>query len=97
MTLNRLQNLYAKGITIPVVNSVPGRAVMDVRGALRQGGVGSMEWFAIGIDPLLIFLDKNLKGIPIISLPVQGPVLEGEKFPCRAWKKGSNLWHIVMT
>ena len=53
----------------------------DIRGALRQGGVGSMEWFAIGIDPLLIFLEQNLNGIPIISLAVHGPVLEFESFP----------------
>ena len=81
VTISRLQNLYADGLTVPIVNSIPGRAVKDIRGALRQGGVGSMEWFAIGIDPLLIFLEHNLNGIPIISLAVHGPALEFENFP----------------
>ena len=80
-TLMRLRKLYEGGITIPVVNSVPGRAILDLRGSLKQGGVGSMEWFAVGIDPLLVYLDQNLKGIPISSLPVLGPVNEGEEGP----------------
>ena len=73
-TLNRLKRLYNDAITIPVVNSVQGRAIVDKRCALRQGGVGSMEWFGYGIDPLLLYLERRLKGIPIISLPVSGPV-----------------------
>ena len=40
-----------------------------------------MEWFAFGIDPLLIFLELNLSGILISSLPVLGPALEGDSFP----------------
>ena len=80
-TINRLNNLYSNGITIPVVNSIPGRAIFDVRGSLRQGGVGSMEWFAVGIDPLLIFLDLNLSGIPISSLPVYGLSEEAAQYP----------------
>ena len=80
-TLVRLKDLYANGIIIPVVNSIPGRPIYDVRGSLRQGGVGSMEWFSYGIDPLLHFLDLNLTGIPISSLPVSGPSEESEPFP----------------
>ena len=60
---------------------MPRKAIFDVRGALRQGGVGSMEWFAVGIDPLLIFLERNLRGIPVISLPVLGPSAIGEEAP----------------
>ncbi len=63
------------------MNSVPGRAIFGQRGSLLHGGVGSMEWFAVGIDPLLIYLDQNLKGIPISSLPVLGPVMEGDSGP----------------
>ena len=81
VTICRLKNLYANGITIPVINCMPRRAIFDKRGALRQGEVGSMEWFAVGIDPLLIFLERNLAGIPIISLPQLGPSLEGECCP----------------
>ena len=43
-TLWRLLRLYSNGITIPVINSIPGRAIVDKRQALRQGGVGSMDW-----------------------------------------------------
>ena len=80
-TINRLISLYANGITIPVVNNIPLQAIHDIRGSLRQGGAGSMEWFAFGIDPLLIFLDQNLSGILVSSLPVLGPPQDGEKFP----------------
>ena len=38
-----------------------------------------MEWFAFEIDPLLIVLEERLVGIPISSLPVLGPVEEGEE------------------
>ena len=78
---DRLRNLYAGGITIPVVNNFPLPVIYYVRGSLRQKRTGSMEWFAFGIDPLLIFLDLNLSGIPVSSIPVLGPAQEGEKFP----------------
>ena len=80
-TTDRLRKLYANGITVPVVNNTPLPAIFDIRGSLRQGGTGSMEWFAFGIDPLLIFLELNLSGILVSSVPVLGPVLEGESFP----------------
>ena len=50
----------------------------ELRGSLRQGDVLSMFWFATGIDPLLTYLEKRLKGIPIVSLPMQGPVPDGD-------------------
>ena len=78
-SIRRLQRLYDGGITIPVINSTPGKAVMDVRNSLRQGGAGSMNWFAVGIDPLVVFLQRRLKGIPVVSLPVSGPVTETEE------------------
>ena len=77
----RLKALYSDGIIIPVINSTPGRPIYDIRGSLRQGGVGSMEWFSYGIDPLLHFLDLHLTGIPISSLPVSGPANVSEPFP----------------
>jgi hypothetical protein len=33
-----------------------------------------MELFTFGIDPVLEYLERQLKGIPIFSLPVQGPM-----------------------
>ena len=40
-----------------------------------------MEWFSFGIDPLLMHLEKRLKGILLTSLPVLGPSLPGDKVP----------------
>ena len=37
-----------------------------------------MGWFTIGIDPLLLLLDRKLQGIPICSLPAFGPVEENQ-------------------
>ena len=62
-----------------MVNNVQGRAINNLRGSLRQGDVPSMFWFAVGIDPLLLYLEKRLKGIPITSLPVLGPSPEHER------------------
>ena len=59
-----------------VVNNLLGKSFPNNRGSLRQGDVPSMFWFAVGIDPLLVYLEKRLSGIPIISLPVSGPVPE---------------------
>ena len=58
VTLTRLQSLYNGGITIPVVNCIQGQAIHDKGGSLHQGGVGSMEWFGVGIETLLIFLQN---------------------------------------
>ena len=66
---------------LKVINNVPGRGIKDIRGSLRQGGVGSMDWFAEGIDPLLRYLDRRLTGIPICSLAVSGPQQEGKEGP----------------
>ena len=40
-----------------------------------------MFWFAVGIDPLLVYLEKRLTGIPITSLPVLGPNVEHAASP----------------
>ena len=86
-TLSRLRNLYSEGITVPVVNNTPLPAIYDKRGSLRQGGTGSMEWFAFGIDPLLLFLEKNLTGILVSSSPISGPAKEGEQFPLHPYEE----------
>ena len=94
-TILRLENLYKNGITIPVVNCSPGQAIYDMRGSLRQGGLGSMDWFAVGIDPLLKYLDKRLTGIPISVLPVSGPQEEGKEGPLPPLRKDSKVLHFV--
>ena len=63
--LSRLELLYKDSRTIPVVNNVLGRTLMNIRGCLRQGCPGSMGWFSVAIDPLLVYLERRLMGIPI--------------------------------
>jgi hypothetical protein len=75
--ISRLKNLYRDNITIVVVNNVLGKSFINHRWSLRQGDVPSMHWFAYGIDPLINFLDKRLKGILIHSLPQHGPSPDG--------------------
>ena len=79
--VNKLNNLYEDSITITVVNNKLGRVFHDRRGSLRQGGCASMEWFGFGIDPLLRYLERRLKGIVITSQPLLGPSLPGEPVP----------------
>ena len=67
-------NRYKDNISIIVVNNVPGACIPNSRGSIRQGDKPSMSIFAYGIDPLLVYLDRRLKGILITSIPVHGPV-----------------------
>ena len=71
--IERIENIYRDSVTIPVVNNVRGRKIKNKRGSLRQGCPGSMGWFGIAIDPLLILMMRSLAGIPICSLPTLGP------------------------
>ena len=81
--IERYRNLYRENITVVVVNNIPGRAVKNIRLSLRQGDIPSMHFFSYGIDPLLTYLDKRLRGILITSLRVLGPVLEdGQPMKC---------------
>ena len=72
--INRLRNLYDNSTSLVVVNNVQGKAIRNVRGSLHQGDLPSMHLFSYGIDPLLIYLEKRLRGILICSTPVQGPL-----------------------
>ena len=71
----RITNIYQNCVTIPIVNNVRGRPIQNRRGNLRQGCPGSMGWFGVAIDPLLIYLIRTLTGIPICSIPTIGPCL----------------------
>ena len=73
VVIERIARLYTENITVVVVNNVQGRAFPNLRGSLRQGDVSSMFWFSVGIDPLLLYLDRRLTGILLSSLPVSGP------------------------
>ena len=48
--LARFSNLYADGISVPIVNNIPGRPVINRRLSLRQGDRPSGVWFCFGID-----------------------------------------------
>ena len=71
--ISRVENMYMNRITIPVINNVTSTPIQNIRGSLAQGDPPSMNWFAIGIDPLLDFLEKRLSGITMCSLPTSGP------------------------
>ena len=69
----RIRNIYSNRVTIPVVNNIPGMALQNVRNTLAQGCPSSMNWFALAINPFLLYLERRLAGIPILSLPTAGP------------------------
>ena len=86
----RIQNLYSENISIIVVNNMFGKSIPNLRGSLRQGDLPSMHFFCYGIDPLITYLEKRLKGILISSTPIQGPL----KFlspPLRAYEERYKL------
>jgi hypothetical protein len=73
--VSRFFRLYRAGITIPVINNILGDQINNNRLSLRQGDRPSGIWFCFGIEPLLIYLERRLKGILIHSSPVLGPTL----------------------
>ena len=81
VVISRIANMYADTITIPVVNNASSQPLKNIRGSLRQGCPGSMGWFAVGIDPLLLYLERRLAGIPICSLPTFGPSFQDGTLP----------------
>ena len=74
--ISRLSNLFQDNHSIIVVNNVAGKTIRNSRLSLRQGDIPSMFFFAYGIDPLIMYLEKRLTGILITSLPQLGPVQE---------------------
>ena len=75
--ISRLKNLYRNNVSVIVVNNIPGKSVKNIGLSLRQGDLPSMHLFSFGIDPILGYLEKRLKGILITSLPVLGPTFAG--------------------
>ena len=74
-TIERYKNLYLENMSIIVVNNIQGRCIKNTRLSIRQGDKFAMELFSYGMDPILGYLEKRLKGILIHSIPVQGPIL----------------------
>ena len=77
VVVDRLKNIYQENITVVVVNNIPGRSFKNNRWSMRQGDVPSVYWFSYGIDPLISYLEKRLKGITIYRTPTFGPTLPG--------------------
>ena len=74
-SINRIKIIYQNSVTIPVVNNVRALPIQNRRENLRQGCPGSMGWFSVAMDPLLVYLTRILCGIQICSLPTLGPPL----------------------
>ena len=74
LSIERIRRYYEDSLTVPIVNCIPGRKIMNKRLTLRQGDCPSSLWFGFAIDPLLEYLSKRLSGIPLISKPSFGPL-----------------------
>lgn len=76
--IGRFVRYYINSITIPIVNNILGRRIINQRMTLRQGDCPSSTWFGYGIDPLLVYLQNRLSGILIHYLPVLGSTKKKE-------------------
>ena len=79
--------------TTVVVNNLLGESFLNIRGSLRQGDVPSMYWFGVGIDPLLIYLDRKLSGFE--PCPVQLSIQEDCGLPFTKLCSYSCTWNIT--
>ena len=71
---NRFLNMYRDGAIRVVVNNVVGKEI-KVKRCVRQGAQPSMLLFLYNVDPVIIYLEKRLKGILLYNGPVLGPLL----------------------
>ena len=71
--LSHLKNIYANSVSEVVVNNKVCATVDNKRQSIRQGDLPSMFLFCVGIDAVIHFLEKRLKGIKMCSRPVEGP------------------------
>ena len=67
-------NLYTDNLSIVVLNNIQGRCIANNRMSVRQGDKFAMELFSFGMDPIIDYLHKRLKGILIHSSPRLGPL-----------------------
>ena len=68
--VNRLYNLYNNHLTVVVVNGIQGRSFPNERWSIRQGDRPSSTFFCYGLDPLLDWLERRLRGIPIYTMNI---------------------------
>ena len=85
--VDRLKRIYSENYSIVVVNNVMGKKIPNHRGALKQGDIPSMYYFLIGLDSVLNYLERRLRGVPVFKLPVAGP--QPEPAPRRGRGRGA--------
>ena len=83
--VNRLHNLYSNHLTVVVINGVQGRCFPNTRWSIRQGDRPSSIFFTYGLDPLLIWLEKRLRGIPIYTMDMFNAPTTTETFKVEAY------------
>ena len=83
--VNRLYNLYSNHLTVVVINGVQGRCFPNTRWSIRQGDRPSSIFFTYGLDPLLIWLEKRLTGIPIYTMDMFNAPTTTETFKVEAY------------
>ena len=83
--VDRLYNLYNNHITVVVVNGVQGRSFLNVRWSIRQGDRPSSTFFCYGLDPLLDWLEKRLRGIPIYTMDIFNAPTTTKKYKVMAY------------
>ena len=76
IVVNRLERIYSNNYSIIVVNNVMGKKIANLRGSLKQGDIPSMYYFSVGLDPVLFYLERRLRGVPVYRMPVAGPAPE---------------------
>ena len=83
--VNRLYNLYNNHLTVVVINGVQGRCFSNTRWSIRQGDRPSSMFFVYGLDPLLNWLEKRLRGIPIYTMDMFNAPTTSETFKVEAY------------
>ena len=76
--VQRFKNMYRDAEIRVVVNGVVGGAI-KVKRCVRQGAPSSMLSFLYNMDPVILYLEKRLKGLDLYRMPIQGPVMEDEE------------------
>ena len=79
LAIERIKRYYENSVTVPIIHCKPGKIIHKKRLTLRQGDCPSSLWFGYAIDPLLIYLERRLSGIPLHSKPCFGPTKSNSK------------------
>ena len=76
--VSRLRRYYTDSSIVPFSNNIQGGRMFNRRLKLRQGDYPSSVRFGYGVDPLILYHEKGLKGILIQSTPLLCPPNLGE-------------------